>query len=224
MALNQAVEVGKTSLTGVNLIFDDLAGFRKSFGRQFDGIIGNALLSQYKTEINFDQHQFYLYRFDTPLNLDGYQAVPFEFKNGIPIPQFDIEVKINGKNYQGTILFDSGAGLALLFNAPFAEEHQLPNADQKRLTSYSQNLSKTSVPKDFMVEELHFGGYTFKDFIVSASTDKAGVSAIKSYLGIMGRKLSTVLTWCLITRKKYFTLNRIPCLIRRLGCHSQDLL
>ncbi|MEC5395147.1 retropepsin-like aspartic protease [Bergeyella sp. RCAD1439] len=146
LAANQEVIIGQTKLEGVHLVFDDMEVFRKQFERPFDGIIGHSLLSKYQVEMNFDQKRFYLYDFETALDVSDYTEIPFEFGNDIPIPQFDIEIKANGKAFKGRILFDSGAGLTLLLNTPFSKENQLPSSAQKKLTTSARTSPKNRSP------------------------------------------------------------------------------
>lgn len=91
--------------------------------------------------------------------------------------------------------FDSGAGLSLLLNTPFAQANHLPKTESKKLTSYSQNLSKKSESVDFLVQEIQLGTFSFKQIEISASNDQAGVSAFPNYLGILGAEIINRFNW-----------------------------
>ncbi|WP_018676696.1 aspartyl protease family protein [Riemerella columbina] len=195
IAQNQKVKIQSIVLDSINFVIDDLAVFKERFHHPFDGIIGHSLLKNYKVIMDFTKQEFQLYDFSTPLPLEGYEEIPFEFGNGIPIPQFNISIKINNESLTGRIFFDSGAGLSLLMNSPFAQKHHLPDSHSKKLTTYTQNLSKESKSIDFIADEIHLGDYTFKNIKIGASSDNTGVSSFPNYLGILGAEIINRFNW-----------------------------
>ena len=117
-------------------------------------------------------------------------AIPFEFTNGIPIPQFDISVTLNnGESFTGRILFDSGAALTLLINTPYNEKTKLSQKAGKSLISDFENLHNKSISKDIAIKSMNIGGYNLSEMVISIANDKDGVISYEDYLGILGGKV-----------------------------------
>ncbi|MCK0203708.1 aspartyl protease family protein [Ornithobacterium rhinotracheale] len=195
IATNQQLKLQSITLDSVNLVIDDLKVFKEKFNLPFNGIIGYDLLKKFKIAMDFNQKEFRLYDFKTKMDLAYYEEIPFNFDNNIPIPQFKISTKIQDQKYTGIVFFDSGAGLSLLLNTPFAQANHLPKTESKKLTSYSQNLSKKSESVDFLAQEIQLGTFSFKQIEISASNDQAGVSAFPNYLGILGAEIINRFNW-----------------------------
>ena len=120
----------------------------------------------------------------------GYRAIPFEFENGIPIPQFDIGITLrNGESYTNKILFDRGAGLTFLINTPFNEKDRLSEKAGISLISKSENLHGESISEDIAIQSMNIGGYELDEMVVGIAHDKDGVSSYENYLGILGAKV-----------------------------------
>ncbi len=180
-----------TTIDHVNFVLDDLSRLNATHGRKFDGIIGNDILSRYLTVVNITKRQILLYPFKTVLDTTNYKTIDFVFGNGIPIPRFSIDVQLlNGETLSGDILFDSGAGLTLLFNTPFQQKNNLLAKVGKTVLSTQNNLSNKSATTLAAVASVSIGPYTFKGKLpVSISSDQAGVSSYSGYLGILGSQI-----------------------------------
>ena len=119
-----------------------------------------------------------------------YTAIPFNFNNGIPIPQFDVSFVLNnGEKFTGPILFDTGAGLTLSVNTPFKETHQLSKKIGKTLISQSKDLFKDTKQESAVIKSITIGTYTFENLPIQLTNAKAGVSAYPYYLGLLGNKV-----------------------------------
>jgi len=180
----------KIEIDSTHLVLTDLTKLKDALERDFDGIIGYSLLKKYITKIDYESQKILLY--DKIQNVDtiGYTAIPFEFGNGIPIPQFDISVTLNnGESFTGRILFDSGAGLTLLINTPYNEKNKLSQKAGKSLISESENLHEKSISEDVAIKSMNIGGYNLSEMVVSIANDKDGVSSYEDYLGILGAKV-----------------------------------
>lgn len=118
MILGQKVYITKNKyIEGVDIALEDLTRLKKSLGKNFDGIIGNDIIKNYITKIDFEKKQIILYNSTDSVNTNNYKEFPFEFKNNINIPQFPVTIELeNGSKFSGDIFFDSGAGLSLLLN------------------------------------------------------------------------------------------------------------
>jgi hypothetical protein len=191
IALNQKLSLSeKITIDNSNLVLTDLSRFHDVSDSSFDGIIGYSILRNHITWINYQEKKLSLYKEINNINLIDYHTIPFKFHRGIPIPQFDISIKLkNGEIFSGRILFDSGAGLTLLVNTPFNKKNKLSDKFKKSIVSRSENLSKMSSSEKVAIASLTLGGFTFEDLTITLSDDTSGVSSYDGYLGIMGAKI-----------------------------------
>lgn len=175
-------------IENVNLVFENLSRLRKALGRNFDGIIGNDIIKQYITKIDFDKKQITLFSKTEKPSVDGYTGIAFQFKNDIAIPQFPITIELsNNTVYSGDILFDSGAsGINLLMNTPFSIKNNVISKLPKFVNGNSSDLSGNSVSTTAEIKNIKIAGFTFNKLPFDISSDKAGVSSYEDYLGILG--------------------------------------
>jgi len=182
LTLNHEIEIDNT-----HIVLTDLAKLKERLEKDFDGIIGYSLLKTYVTKIDYENQKILLYNQIESADTTNYTAIPFEFGNGIPIPQFDLTITLrNGESFTGKILFDSGAALTLLINTPYNKTNQLSEKAGKSLMDVSENLSGTSTSERIAVKSITFGGYELNDIVVSIAHDEEGVSSYEDYLGILG--------------------------------------
>lgn len=189
IATNQQIYLTQQkSINHINIVIEDLTRLNGSIGKKFDGIIGNDILKDYLTQIDFDKKQIYLYPFNSKLEKKGYTEIDFTFNNSIPIPQFPITIELlNGEKFSGNILFDSGAGILLYINTPFQQENNIINKVGKTIVSTQNDLSNKTEITLSVIKSLSIGTYKFDGKLpVRISTDNAGVSSYKGYLGILG--------------------------------------
>src|SRR5690606_35108767 len=182
----------KIVLDNVDLIIDDnTAQISKSLGRKFDGILGYDLLHRYLTKVDFDQKEFRIYQKPEELNTQGFTKHPIEISEDIPIPHLDVTFTLKDhSSYTGTVLFDSGAGLNLLINSRFQEQHDLLNKMPNRLIASQNDLTGKGLIILSTIQSLEFLGYKFNtEMLAHVSTDKTGVSAMPGYLGILGAEI-----------------------------------
>ena len=180
----------KIEIDSTHLVLTDLTKLKDALEKDFDGIIGYSLLTKYITKIDYENQKILLYDKIQHLDTIGYKAVPFEFGNGIPIPQFDISITLkNGESFTDKILFDSGAGLTLLVNTPYNEKHKISTKADKSLVSESENLHAKSISEDIAIKSMFIGGYDLSEMVISIAHDKDGVSGYEDYLGILGAKV-----------------------------------
>lgn len=188
IVLNQRLTLqSKIEIDSTHLVLTDLTKLKDAFKKDFDGIIGYSLLKKYITKIDYENQKILLYNKIENVDTIDYKAIPFEFGNGIPIPQFDISITLkNGESFTGKILFDSGAGLTLLINTPYNEKNKLSKKAGKSLISESENLHSKSIAEDIAIESMDIGGYKLSEMVVTIANDKDGVSSYENYLGILG--------------------------------------
>ena len=182
LSLNNSISVDNT-----HLVLSDLSRIIRRSGKKFDGIIGYSLLKDHVTKIDYDSNEILVYNKIQDLTTDGYESISFEFGNGIPIPQFDINITLrNSETFKGKVFFDSGAGLTILMNSPFAESNEISNKVKKRLISKSENLHGESTSEKIAIKSMNIGGYQLSEMPINIAHDKNGVSSYEDYLGILG--------------------------------------
>ncbi|TFG93072.1 MAG: retroviral aspartyl protease [Candidatus Atribacteria bacterium] len=182
LTLLQNIEINNT-----HLVLADLSSLNEVLDKNVDGIIGYSLLSKYVTKIDYENKKLILYKEIKDVDVEGYNAIPFQFGDGIPIPQFDISFTLsNGITFTNTILFDSGAGLSLLVNAPFNRENQINEKAGKSLIFKSVNLNSESISEEIAIKSLTLGKFKFEELTALISYDTEGVSSWEGYLGILG--------------------------------------
>lgn len=172
----------------VSVIFDDLSRLNASSGHAYDGIIGNDLLKNYLTTIDLDQKIMTLYPKDHPFDATGYQSIPFTWTDEVEIPHVKSTVRLgNNAQYQGDVLFDSGASLQLLFNTKFVKANQLNQQFKSSVPVTGHDLNgKTAV------HSVHITGITLGDFefstpmIANFSENESGVNGFPNLMGILG--------------------------------------
>ena len=190
VVLNQKIFLTKDkSIDGVHFVLEDLSRLKSLLEKPFDGIIGNDIIKNYVTKIDFKKKQIELYKDSMP-EKEGFTGISFNFKNNIPIPQFPITVEMDGGwKFSGDVFFDSGAGLSLLFNAPFVEENFLTYKLGKSFVTDSNNLSNKTKTINTKIKRIKLGSFAFDNVPVALSSDKEGVSSHKEYLGILGSEI-----------------------------------
>ena len=183
-------------IEGVDIALEDLTRLKKSLGKNFDGIIGNDIIKNYITKIDFEKKQIILYNSTDSVNTNNYKEFPFEFKNNINIPQFPVTIELeNGSKFSGDIFFDSGAGLSLLLNTPFINENNLLAKVGKTINSTTDNLSNKTKTAETLIKSLEIGDYKFENLSIGLSSDKLGVSSFDKYLGILGNEIINRFTY-----------------------------
>ena len=189
--INQKIFLDRNQfIDSTTIILDDLSRLNTLYEEKFDGIIGGVILDNYLTKIDFETLTMSLYKFDDPINYDGYQKIPFELSSGIPSFPITFELR-NNEKFSGNILFDSGAGLTLLVNTPYKEKNDLLNKIDKKITYASTNLSNKTYYSKGLIKSIQIGNATIKNenLGISLSSDKQGVSSADNLLGILGSEI-----------------------------------
>lgn len=191
VVLDQKFKLGQDiEIENANLVLVDLSRLNRKLERKFDGIIGFSLIKNYITRIDYDAKKIQLFKKIEDVNTDDYSRIPFQFKNGTPIPQFEISITLNNdKRYSGLVFFDSGAALTLAVNTPFNKRHRLNKKAEKSIVSETVNLTSKSISEQIAIKSMNIGEYTLNEMVISLANDKEGVSSYKGYLGILGAEV-----------------------------------
>ncbi|GAA0190439.1 hypothetical protein GCM10009122_52010 [Fulvivirga kasyanovii] len=99
-----------------------------------DGIIGEQLFRTYRVSINYPNRLISLQDFETPIQREGYEVIPFRFyRNQIPM------IKINADGNEGEMIIDTG--------------------DRSELTIFPEFDKKGSVSTPYPLSDLEVTGY-----------------------------------------------------------------
>lgn len=93
-------------------------------GKEGDGIIGNTLVRQFITHIDYDKNLISLYDFGDFQYKDKGTTVPITMPAGVMILPGQLEI-IQGKTYTGHFVFDTGASYDLICFRPFVRQNKL---------------------------------------------------------------------------------------------------
>jgi len=177
-------------IDSTNVVLDDLSRLNTTYEKKFDGIIGAAILTNYLTKIDFEMQTMNLYKFDEPIDYDGYEKISFELFSGIPRIPISFELR-NNEKFSGDILFDSGARLTLLVNTPYKEKNDLLNKIDEKVLYSSRNLSNNTNYSKGLIKSIQLGNTIIKNknLGISLSSDRQGVSSLDNLLGILGSEI-----------------------------------
>jgi len=190
LALNQKIKISAAEISGIHMVLMDLTTLKEALGRDFDGIIGYHIIRDFVTAVDFDRRIMTLHGKGSKPDLTGYSQHSFEFRGGSNIPVLPLSIELgNGEIYQGDILFDSGAGLSLVINTPFVEEHNLREKFDRSYNYFTQNLNSESFATKVLLPKMKFCGYTIENIPIDLAGDKQGVSSYPGYLGILGSEI-----------------------------------
>ncbi|WP_343564765.1 retropepsin-like aspartic protease [Sphingobacterium sp.] len=93
-------------------------------GKEGDGIIGNTLIRQFITHIDYDKNTISLYDFGDFQYKGKGTAVPITMPAGVMILPGQLEI-IKDKSYSGHFVFDTGASYDLICFRPFVRQNKL---------------------------------------------------------------------------------------------------
>lgn len=180
----------KDEITCKKIIFSNLTALHELVGVEFAGIIGFDILNKYITKIDYETKTISLYTLLNKSEIEKYTTIPFDFKNGIPIPQFNISFTLNnGEKFNGPILFDSGAASTLIVNTPFKETNQLSKKIGKTVMFQGRDLYTENRLEQANIKSIQIGPYTFENLPITLTSTKSGVSSYPYYLGLLGNKV-----------------------------------
>lgn len=93
-------------------------------GKDVDGLLGNAFLRRYITEIDYDNNQIKLYSFGRGAPVGEGHAVDIQVPNGLILIPVDVTIA-KDKGGKGNFVFDSGASYNLIGFRNFVQRHKL---------------------------------------------------------------------------------------------------
>lgn len=146
------IRVGELSIPDQNLVvFPQIS-------KGFDGIFGGNFLSKYITRVDFDTQKIELYSFGEYKGIGT--PTPTSYASGVPVIECDIKLN-NGKEAQGSYVFDTGAGYNVISFGPFVHEYKLD--EEFKYDYLSTNYSVGHATQTMMgnYDQLRFSEFTF---------------------------------------------------------------
>jgi hypothetical protein len=179
---------GNSAFNDLTLYSFDANSLSESIGQRIDGVIGADILKKYQVFINYNTSTLELYDFAEKVVIKNAQLTPFELIEDIPVIVTTI-ITPQGKNVKARLYFDSGAGISLILNTPFVQQHALDKEKDKLITYKIQGMGKASSSVLATFQSLEIGKFKFRDIPVSLSRATEGVSAASDIDGILGNDI-----------------------------------
>jgi predicted aspartyl protease len=185
-----SVNIHDVELKNLTAIHVSLLSLSRSLGSKIDGIIGNDVLLNRVTEINYDTRMIRLLRSVDESSISSPRKLPFTFVNFIPIPAIDLSFTLtNGKQFSEKFLVDTGAGLTMILNTPFIEQNDLYHQVGKTITSTSKDLTSKTVNQKALFQHVQIDEFIFSEVPVTLSGAKKGVNGLPGLGGILGNEI-----------------------------------
>lgn len=186
IATEQVLRFGDFTLPLRHMALIDLTHLEERSGRRIDGIIGYDIISEYITQLDFDNKKINLYEKAKEVNdIEGYSKLKINTNNSIPQVPVEFTLK-NGTVIKGDFLFDSGANSNLIINTPFVQKHDLENVIGDTYLRKHSGLTSTRHSTVGYIQSATFNGETFEDIPISLSNTRSGVLSRKGFAGLLG--------------------------------------
>jgi len=179
---------GKASFNDLTLYSFNAASLSESIGKRIDGVIGADILMKYQVFINYNARALELYDFTEKVVIKNAQILPFDLVENIPLITTTL-LSPKGKKLKARLYFDSGAGVSLILNTPFVQQHALDKEKDKLITYKIQGMGEASSSVLATFPSLQFGTFSFANIPVSLSRATKGVSAAADIDGILGNDI-----------------------------------
>jgi hypothetical protein len=195
----KCIKVNSFRLQGDNYLKESsefsIANLKKFKKLNIQGIIGYDLLKNYCTSINYDNKTIeFMPLGSTIKNETDYIKINFHLLSYIPIPKLPITIKtFSDEEFNGDVLFDTGADLNLLLNKTFLRENNL----KEKLNTSSKLDTGITINNQIMRFEqgklklLSLSNFQLKDVDVSLPDKNTNVFSPNKIIGIIGVKVIT---------------------------------
>lgn len=180
-----ALHFGAMVLSNLTIYSFNAESLSESIGRRIDGVIGADILKKYQVYINYTTSAIELYDFNQKVDIKGASNIGFELIEDIPVIRTTITTS-KGKKEQARLYFDSGAGISLILNTPFVQQHALDKEVIRPVSYKIQGMGSASPSVLATFPSVQIGDFSFPDVPVSLSRAEKGVSAAADIDGILG--------------------------------------
>lgn len=186
----------RISLAGVTLNAQTLElrpfTFASSDGHPVDGFLTYGFIRNFVVDINYAARTLSLYdpkhfRYDGPG--ERVRLTPLEADGGANVYLMDLAVTSpDGKTVSGHFIVDTGVRLALTFNTPFVQKHDLLASQTRTVTAIVGSglaIKDTTLVLGRMPTVVT-GNVVLKNVVAGFSQYKTGVLALSEFDGIVG--------------------------------------
>jgi len=181
--------LGQLTLPALNALQRSNDRMKLNLGVDIDGVIGADLLRDYVVKIDYDRMLLTVYDSGNFVYAGKGRRVDIDANAYFSIIGAKIEVG-NGEVLAGRFLIDTGAGLFLALNTPFANDNNLLDrigAKHLAYTLAAQGVEMTNYPG--RVRRFSLGDYEFDDMPVLLSQTEAGPLSPRAIAGIIGNRV-----------------------------------
>ena len=182
------IEVGGFLIEkNIKVYSTDLDHLEISLGRDFDGILGYDILKHHSIRIDYDNHNFEIYKLgDHPKRGE---AIPFKLVNSIPTIDGTVVLN-NGEPHDGTFFVMTGAGTTLDFNSPYAEKYDVIHKTGDHYSYLVKSISNNeTLHYEGWVKSFSFGNQKLENLPIGISQATKGAQAHKTVSGIIGNEI-----------------------------------
>lgn len=194
----EAFQVDSLELNNVTTVLVNLSHLEN--GRSINGIIGADLLFKYITKIDYDKKELIFHNDLSAVNTLYKSKLTFDFGigNGFPIPHIPMAIKLkSGKEIEGKVLMDSGAGSNFVLNSNITKDNNLLESFNPKITTYSTSLTGEENEYESTLHSLSFDNEKYMDVPISIPLSSEGVDAFPDLLGILGNGIMKRYNWIL---------------------------
>ena len=201
-----SLKLGNLTIKKLNAIVVDLSKFG------LDGIIGNDILKNYVTKIDYDQHSFTFFNRINECPEKYEKSAGFKFIEGVAIPVIEIEIGLkSGENFKGNVLMDSGATPNFLLNSNIVTNHNLLSKFTPKLVNASKSLT-SDISEEYLstLQSMSVLNNSFLDVPIIISLATKGINAMPNLMGILGNGIMYRNNWIFDYRNQtvYFQKNQ----------------
>ncbi len=156
-----------------------------AYGVKIDGIIGYSLFRRYIVAIDYDQRIISFYT-------QGRFTYPYggRFLNPsittLALQQVQVQEE---KVVDADFLFDTGAGLCMLFSEDFIEDSAFINPNKKRFHSYGEGLGGKKAMQMTVIKQVKVGPYKFRKVPVFVFADDYNITSYPISKGLIGNDI-----------------------------------
>ncbi len=182
---NHTLHLPGLQIDSVHFHVNDYEILSSAYGIKIDGILGYGFLSRYLVAIDNDNMQLSVYTSGSY----NYPSKGYLLKaNFASIPTMAALVGDQKVAWQ-RFIFDTGAGMCMLFSENFVADNQLLPAKRKRFATQAEGLGGKTDMQLTYVDKVQIGKYRFKKVPVYVFNDAYGVTAYPQLGGLIGNDL-----------------------------------
>lgn len=191
ISLNQTLTVNEyVKAKKIPFVLADLQRIENALGRPIAGITGCDLLRRYVVSIDYSQNKIRFFEQQSKIDVSGYTQAKLDFLNGSPLAHVEASIELeNGDQFEGKLLLDTGAGLAISINSPFNRQNKMLDKAGSFYKASGKGLTTATHFNVVNLKSISIGEYRLHEMEMELSRATAGASAKKNVMGILGNQI-----------------------------------